>query len=147
MDRGQLDQWIKLAPIKRREQAVADAEALLKHEPDQAEVRDWLAESCNDLAWELVAGPESDRDPPRAVPLARRAVALAPDSDMFLKTLGLALYRAGRHAEAIPVLERSLAKNNNASAPYDLFFLALCHAKQGDAGRARAVLRPRRRRG
>ena len=30
VDRGQLDQWIKLAPIKRREQAVADAEELLK---------------------------------------------------------------------------------------------------------------------
>jgi hypothetical protein len=40
VDRGQLDEWIKLAPIKHREQAVADADELLKHEPDQAEVRD-----------------------------------------------------------------------------------------------------------
>ena len=72
------------------------------------------------------------------MPLARRAVALAPDHDKFLNTLGLALYRAGRHAEAIPVLERSLAKNDSTSAPYDLFFLALCHARNGDTGRARA---------
>ena len=138
VDRGQLDQWNKLAPIKRGEQAIADAEELLKHEPDQAEVSDWLAESCNNLAWDLVIGQESDRDPLQAVPLARRAVALVPDSDMFLNTLGLVLYRAGQHAEAIPVLERSLANNNNASAPYDLFFLALCHGKHGDAGQARA---------
>jgi tetratricopeptide (TPR) repeat protein len=138
VDRGQLDQWIKLAPIKRHEQTVADAEVLLKRMPDQAEVRDWLSESCNNFAWKLVAGPESERDPPRAVPLARRAVALAPDHDVFLNTLGMVLYRAGQYAEAIPVLERSLVKNNNASAPYDLFFLALCHAKHRDAGRSRA---------
>ena len=138
VDRGLLDRWIKQAPIKRREQAFADAEELLKHEPDQAEVRDWLAQSCNKLARGLVAGSESDRDPTRAVPQARRAVALAPESDMVLNTLGLALHRAGRHTEAIPVLERSLARNSNTSAPYDLFFLAFCHTKRGDAGRARA---------
>jgi serine/threonine protein kinase/WD40 repeat protein len=137
VDRGQLDEWIKLAPTKRREQAVADAEELMKREPDQAEVREWLAESCNEFAWTLVAARESDRDPARALPLARRAVALAPANDLYLNTLGLTLYRAGRYAEAILVLERSLGNNNNVSIPYDLFFLALCHAKQGDAGRAR----------
>ena len=135
MDRGQLDHWLKLAPIKRREQAVADAEDLLKREPGQAEVREWLASCCNAFAWELLTGSETDRDPPRAVPLARRAVGLAPDDDMSLKTLGLALYRAGQYAEAIAVLERSLAANNKSSVPYDLFFLAICHARQGDAGR------------
>jgi WD40 repeat protein len=138
VDRGQLDRWIKLAPIKRREQAVADAEELLKHEPDQPEVREWGAESCNELSWMLVAVPESDRDPTRALPLARRAVALAPDNDLYLNTLGLALYRAGRYTEAIPILERSLGNNNSLSIPYDLFFLTLCHAKLGHAGRARA---------
>jgi serine/threonine protein kinase/WD40 repeat protein len=138
VDRGQFDEWIKLVPTKRREQAVADAEELLKHQPDQAEVRDWLAESCNEFAWRLVAGPKSDRDPTRALPLARRAVALAPDNDMYLNTLGLTLYRAGRYEEAISVLERSLGNHNNLSIPYDLFFLTLCHARQGDAGRARA---------
>ncbi len=138
VDRGQLDRWLKLAPIKRREQAVADAEELLKQSPGQAEVRDWLASSCNAFAWELLTGSKPDRDPPRALPLARRAIALAPESNMYLKTLGLALYRAGQHAEAIPVLERSLAANDNSSVPYDLFFLALCHSRLGDAVRARA---------
>ena len=142
VDRGQLDQWVKLAPVKRREQAVADAEDLLKQQPGSVEVREWLASSCNAFAWELLTGSESERDPRRAVPLARRAVALARDDDMFLKTFGLALYRAGQPAEAIPILERSLAANNKFSVPYDLFFLALCHAKQGDAGRAAGSLRP-----
>jgi serine/threonine protein kinase/WD40 repeat protein len=140
VDRGQLDEWIKLAPIKRREQALTDAEELLKHEPDQPDVRHWLAESCNELAWKLVAGPESDRDPTRALPLARRAVALAPDNDLYVNTLGLALYRAGKYSEAISVLERSLGNHNNLSTPYDLFFLTLCHARQGDVGRARACI-------
>ena len=56
---------------------------------------------------------------------------------MFRKTLGLALYRSGRPAEAIPVLERSLAAKDFASAPYDLFLLTLCHAKQNEAVQAR----------
>jgi Tfp pilus assembly protein PilF len=86
----------------------------------------------------LVAGPESNRDPTRALRLARRAIELAPDSDMYLNTLGLTLYRTDHYSEAISVLERSLANHNNLSTPYDLFFLTLCHAKQGDAGRARA---------
>ena len=80
VDRGLLDHWIKLAPIKRREQAIADAEAFLRQEPDQKDVRNWLALCCNALAWELVARSKSDRDPLRAVPLARRAVALAAGS-------------------------------------------------------------------
>ncbi len=65
-----------------------------------------MAKSCNDLAWVLIAGPEFDRDPPRALRLAHRAVALVPDSDMYLNTLGLALYRTAWYDEAIPVLER-----------------------------------------
>jgi len=138
VDPGQLDQWIRSAPIKRRERAIADADERLKHEPGQAEVRDWLALCCNALAWELVAGAKSDRDPRRAATLARRAVALAPESDTFLRTLGLALFRAGHDADAIPVLERSLSANSISSVPYDLLFLAFCHAKQGDARQARA---------
>ncbi len=138
VDRGQLDLWIKQAPIKRRQQAIEDAEARLKLEPTQAEVRQWLAQCCNALAWELVAGSNADRDLARAEPLARRAVALAPENDNFLKTLGLILYRADHALEAVSVLERALAVNNGTSFPYDLLFLALCHAKMGDSAQARA---------
>jgi eukaryotic-like serine/threonine-protein kinase len=138
VDRGQLDLWRKQAPIWRPEQAVADAEKLHAREPGQVEVRAWLADSCNDLAWELIAGAKSSRDPVRALPLARRAVALAPDVEPYVNTLGVALYRAGRYTEAIPVLEQSLAASSNLTIPSDLFGLVICHAKQGDGGRARA---------
>jgi tetratricopeptide (TPR) repeat protein len=138
VDRGQLDLWRKQAPIRRPEQAVADAEKLHAREPGQVEVRAWLADSCNNLAWELIAGAKSSRDPVRALPLARRAVALAPDVEPYVNTLGVALYRAGRYTEAIPVLEQSLAASSNLTIPSDLFGLVICHAKQGDGGRARA---------
>jgi serine/threonine protein kinase/WD40 repeat protein len=137
VDRGQLDEWLKVAPKRRYEQVVADAEALHTREPGQSEVRAWLAESCNNLAWELIAGARSSRDPARAVPLASRAVSMSPDTETYVNTLGVALYRAGRYTEAIPRLERSLAANNNLSVPSDLFGLAICHAKRGERARAR----------
>ncbi len=138
VDRGQLDLWLKIAPIKQREQAVADALALYNSDPGQGEVCAWLAETSNTLAWELIAGSLADREPARALPLARRAVALAPENEYYLNTLGVALCRNGRHAEAVPILERSLAAANNLTTPSDLFCLVVCHAKQGNEQRARA---------
>ena len=57
--------------------------------------------TLNSQAWMLATGPIDQRDPERAVALARRAVALAPGRQMMLNTLGVALYRAGQYAEAI----------------------------------------------
>ena len=37
-------------------------------EPQQAEVATWLADSCNNLAWELIAGALANRDPARHIP-------------------------------------------------------------------------------
>jgi eukaryotic-like serine/threonine-protein kinase len=138
VDRGQLDEWLKIAPIKRHEQAVADALALFNRDPGQTEVRAWLAKSSNSLAWALIAGSESNREPARALRLARRAVELAPEIENHLNTLGIALCRNGRYAEAVPILERSLAAANNGTTPSDLFWLVVCHARQGNADRARA---------
>jgi eukaryotic-like serine/threonine-protein kinase len=138
VDRGQLDLWWRQAPIRQPEQAVADAEMLHAREPGQAEVRTWLAKSCNNLAWELIAGAKSSRDPARALPLARRAIELAPENELYVNTLGIALCRAGKYFEAIPLLEQSLAASSNLTIPSDLFGLVICHAKQGNGGRARA---------
>ena len=138
VDRGQLDLWLKQANLKRREQALADALAMHGREQERTEIATWLADSCNNLAWELIAGAPANRDPARALPLAQRAVALRPDKETYLNTLGVALYRAARYAEAIPALERSLSARNNLTVPLDLFCLSLCHAKMGDGGRARA---------
>jgi eukaryotic-like serine/threonine-protein kinase len=134
---GQLDKWIKLAAIRDREQAIADDERALAAQPGQPEVRQRLALACNNLAWELITGSPSSFDPPRALPLARRAIALTAGQTTYLNTLGLALYRVNLYREAIPILEQSLAAGKGEGAGYDLFMLALCYAKNGDPQRAR----------
>src|SRR5262249_12053149 len=56
---------------------------------------------------------------------------------IYLNTLGIALYRNGQFAEAVPFLEQSLKASNGTSDAFDLFFLALCHHRLGDAAKAR----------
>ena len=113
------------------EQARADREkasSLLPKDPT----------ALNNRAWIYATGPIDQRDPERAVALARRAVALAPGQQVTLNTLGVALYRAGQYAEAISVLEQSLAAGKGEFDAFDLFFLAMAHQKLGHASQARA---------
>ena len=93
--------------------------------------------ALNKRAWTYATGPIAQRDPERAVALARRAVALAPGQQVSLNTLGVALYRAGQYAEAISVLERSLAAGKGEFDAFDLFFLAMAHQKLGHTPKAR----------
>ncbi len=104
----------------------------MRSHPDSPEIREWLGQLCNALAWELIAGAEDHRDPTRALPLARRAVAQKPDDTTYLTTLGLALYRTGGYGEAIPILESSLAASRDSTAVYDLFILSACHSRNRD---------------
>jgi tetratricopeptide (TPR) repeat protein len=92
----------------------------------------------NNAAWELATGAVYLRDPERAVSLARKAVAAAPDQPLYLNTLGVALYRAGRHAEAIATLEKSLEAGKGESDAFDLFLLAMARFKLGQIAQARA---------
>ena len=95
------------------------------------------AGQLNNLAWRLATGPPALRDPERAVSLARKAVTLSPDSALVLNTLGVALYRAGQYAEAVELLERSLAAGQGQSDAFDLFFLAMARHRLGQTVRAR----------
>src|SRR5437773_1174736 len=54
-------------------------------------------------------------------------------------TLGpqVALYRNERLPEAVTTLEKSLIGSNSATDAFDLFFLAMCHHRLGDAAKAR----------
>jgi tetratricopeptide (TPR) repeat protein len=113
--------------LSRFEPAIVDLEAALAEKPDQLAVRDLLALCCNNRAWELAAGLEPTRDAGRALTLARRAIELSPDEPLYLNTLGIAEYRAGRFAESIATLERSLAAGGGEFDAYDLFFLAMAH--------------------
>ena len=96
------------------------------------------ATALNERAWNLATGPIAQRDPERAVALARRAVELAPGQQLTLNTLGVALYRAGQYAEAISFLEQSLAAGKGEFDAFDLFFLAMAHQQRGHASQARA---------
>jgi tetratricopeptide (TPR) repeat protein len=126
------------AALKRYEPAIADLEIAVSLNPDQPVVRELLAFCCNNRAWELATCPDARRDLSRALELSQRAAELAPGQAMFLNTLGVALYRAGRYAEAIPTLEKSLAAGLGRSDGFDLFFLAMAHHRLGHREQAGA---------
>ena len=98
------------------------------------------SKALNAQAWILATGPLMQRDDERAVALARRAVALARGERHSLNTLGVALYRTGRDAEAIPILERSLAAGKGEADGFDLFFLAMAHHRLAHRQQARGCL-------
>ena len=96
-----------------------------------------LAEARNHLAWQLVSAAEPLRNVPEAVAHARRATELVPDEAMYLNTYGVALYRAGRFAEAVPALGKSLEVGQGENAAFDLFFLAMAHHRLAHREEAR----------
>jgi serine/threonine protein kinase/WD40 repeat protein/tetratricopeptide (TPR) repeat protein len=105
-------------------------ELKLKDKPEQAE-------ACNNLAWIYVAGPAPFRDPDKAQPLAQKAVELAPDRWEHCHTLGVVHYRLGKYEEAVEALERGIKNNNGQPNAFDLYFLAMCHHRLGNAGKAK----------
>jgi tetratricopeptide (TPR) repeat protein len=91
----------------------------------------------DNLAWLLLTGPQELRNPAQALAAARKAVELEPNKSACLNTMGVAMYRTGQHADAIPVLERSLREQGGQTDAFDLFFLAMCHHRLGDAAKAK----------
>src|SRR5262249_2059470 len=91
----------------------------------------------NNLAWRLVTGPEAERDPARALQLIQDALKQQPKNALFLNTLGVVQYRNGRYTAAVAALEKNLSAGKGEFAAFDLFFLAMCHAKLGAPARAR----------
>ena len=78
------------------------------------------AEAHNSLAWLLLTTPcaaSSTRSP--ACPPTRE-IELHPGEQLSLNTLGVALYRTGRFAEAIEALEKSLNASGDELAAFDL---------------------------
>ena len=91
----------------------------------------------NNQAWRLVTGPKGQRDPARTLRLSQRAIEREPENVLFLNTLGVVQYRNGLFKEATNTLEKSLVASKGQFDAFDLFFLAMCHAKLGDAAKAK----------
>ncbi len=66
--------------------------------------------------------------------------SLAPSHIYYVNTLGIALYRAGNHAEAIAILEQFLAGPRAGHGGFELFYLAMAYHKQGKRDQAHACL-------
>jgi serine/threonine protein kinase/WD40 repeat protein/tetratricopeptide (TPR) repeat protein len=94
-------------------------------------------QALNATAWRLVTGTPAERDPIRSLELIRKALAKRPDDTLLMNTHGVALYRNGLYSEAADTLQESLAAGKGQSDAFDLFFLAMCHARLGDPGKAR----------
>ena len=93
---------------------------------------------CNALAWELVAGAKADRDPQRAVPLAAgRSRWLRRVTSSSIPSAWPSIAPAGTPRQS-PCSSSRSPRTTISSVPYDLLFLAFCHAKQGDARQSRA---------
>jgi len=122
--------------LDRLAEGVADLERSLAVKADQPELRRFLGVTCNNAAWMMVTGPAAKRDPAAGLAYAERAVKLFPQEHLALNTLGAALYRNGRYAEAVTALEHSLAAGKGQLLAFDLYFLAMAHAKLGHAADA-----------
>jgi hypothetical protein len=95
------------------------------------------AQGCNDLAWLLATHAEPHRrNPARALELAKKAVAMAPNEGNFWNTLGAAQYRAGAWNAAVEALHKSMDLRRGGDG-CDRFFLALAHGQLGQKGEAR----------
>jgi tetratricopeptide (TPR) repeat protein len=153
-----------LQRLGRHAEAVQDLTALLKFYPENADLYEQRARSydalkdrihadadrkkavevtrnsplfINHLAWRLLTGPASERNPVRGLELAKKVVERAPDQQMYLNTLGVAQYRNGLYGDAIATLQKSLKAGKGQFDAFDLFFLAMCHAKLGEPTKAK----------
>jgi serine/threonine protein kinase/tetratricopeptide (TPR) repeat protein len=95
----------------------------------------------NNYAWFLVSCQQTDfRDPEKAVSLALRAVAIAPQWGECRNTLGAAYYRAGKLDEAITTLNESMRLRGGGDA-FDWYFLAMAYWQKGDKKNAQDLYR------
>jgi tetratricopeptide (TPR) repeat protein len=91
----------------------------------------------NTLARFLAFAPDPlVRDPARALPLAKRAVELAPKDGNYWNTLAGASYRTGDWQAAVTALEKSMEFRQGGDS-FNWFFLAMAHWQLGHKDEAR----------
>jgi tetratricopeptide (TPR) repeat protein len=127
-----------LLVLKQYAPALEQLESAFQTDPEMVRAITKLDQHLNELAWALATGPEAQRDPVLASRKAAFSVALVPAEQVSLNTLGVALYRARKFAEAITALEKSLAAGKSEFDAFDLFSLAMAHHRLGHGPEARA---------
>jgi serine/threonine protein kinase/WD40 repeat protein len=120
------------AAVARTRHAIAQYRRAVEASPESAA-------ACNNLAWAYLTAPEALRDSKVALPLAEKAMRLAP-SAVSRNTLGLAYYRAGRYREAVETLRPNLVQQEDKGLAFDLYLLAMSHHRLGDLSQARDYL-------
>jgi tetratricopeptide (TPR) repeat protein len=114
-----------------------------------AGLREQFGKTCdpynaNSLAWVCVLAPGGADDPAWPIRLAEERVGTDPKgpgwTDAHLNTLGAALYRADKYAEAVVRLGQAVQASRQGGLPHDWFYLAMAHARLGHAGEARKCL-------
>jgi tetratricopeptide (TPR) repeat protein len=103
-----------------------------------AETRPENAPRLNEASWIVVREPGAGAAAYQgALGQAEAACRLAPNDADYLCTLGVAYYRVGKYREAVTTLEKSLPRPSSRGADScDLYFLALCHHRLGNAAKA-----------
>jgi WD40 repeat protein len=130
-------QWHALACLATGDRAgyrAACARRLTLFGPDPEP--DW----ANDAAWCFCLGPGAAVDPGAVVRLAEKAVKADPRDWNAINTLGAALLRAGRPADAVGRLEESLRLGGGQEDTFNELFLVLAHHQLGHAAEARRWL-------
>ncbi len=123
-------QVVVLAGEQSARQAIARYRRAVEADPDSA-----LA--CNNLAWIYLTAPAPLRDVKAALPLAEKALRLDEKNPEYRNTLGLAYYRVERYREAVEIIRPDLETQEDLGLAFDLYVLAMSHAKLGETARAR----------
>jgi WD40 repeat protein/tetratricopeptide (TPR) repeat protein len=101
---------------------------------------------AEDVVWTGVLAPNSGADPAQLLRFAEAAVAQRPKgfgsldaarNKAILKTLGAALYRAGRYDAAVQRLNEATAVTGRGEPAIDWLFLAMAQHRLGRHDRAR----------
>ena len=148
----------------RPQQAIDDFSRLLKRQPDDHEVHRlrgqclvalgdfaaaaadyavWLKHGdesaivLNSLAWQLIGRSKERRRAELALPLIEKAHSQAPGQREIVHTLGVTYYRLDRYQEAIATLKRAAKLGGPEPTASELYFLAMCRHRLGDAAGAK----------
>jgi serine/threonine protein kinase len=83
----------------------------------------------NTIAWNLATYTDvSQRDLPKAIAVAKKAVAAEPRNSNYWNTLGVAYFRSGQQAEALEAFDKSMMLSHGGDG-FDWFYVAMVYWK------------------